>query len=1443
MATTISAAVWALRKALAPVTDDLLKNWAASDSLGPNISALKTELLRAQGILYTAHDRVIANPALKELLHMLRQVADKAEDVLDELDYFRIQDELNRTYHAADKHAGGCMCGLALNARHTARAVANKLNFSSAGILRTPKLKFDRVEMSKRMADIVHQLDPICAKVKEILDLELRKVQPTQGIRPKTTPAIIEPKIFGRNVEKKNIVDGITHGKYCADGLTVLQIVGPGGIGKTTFTQHIYQEVKSSFDVMIWICVSLNFDANRLAQEILRQIPEVNGEKKNDIEEELIEERLKHKRFLLVLDDVWTYEEDEWKKLLAPFRKGEASGNMVIVTTRIPEAATTVKIVDYSVELNRLGTEDFMHLFEAYVFGHQQPWKDHPELLDVGKEIVGKLKGFPLAAKTVGRLLRNQLTLDNWTRVLESKEWELQTSDHDIMPALKLSYDYLPFHLQQCFFYGALFPEDYEFGSNELVHLWTGLDILDSSDQRKRLEDVGLCYLNDLVNRGFFKKNEKLDGSARYVMHDLLHELAVKVSSSECLSISSSNVRYVQSSPSVRHLSIIIDERDVNDRMAFEEFKRDLSTLEEKLKIENLQTVMLFGKHHGCFAKTFGDLFAEAKSLRVILLSETLYRYIVEDVFCSFPRLVHLRYLRIKPYSNVTLTSNMSRFYHLRVLDVQEHNVPVDFPRDVSKLAKLNHYLLQEKFFENRTSDVGKLELLQDLRSFMVKKENIGFEMRQISRLAEFGVSLRIHSIENAEQQEEVNEAKLIHKTHIQKLMLEWGIDRPNKDPAKEDHVLESLQPHCNLVELHIGGHGGATCPSWLGSNLSVKALESLCLVDVAWNNFPPLGELLLVSELGEEHPSGIPSQSFQNLKELKLVKVSRLKKWVGISTCRLVSLLEVIIVKQCSELVELPYSGWQSAQEACVTWFPRLRKLEIMDCPKLLALPPVPWTLAPCSAKIAGVGSGFKELTYSKNCRSESSLKVAGKEGGHDITFWNMLAFSNLADLLELEMRNCPPLPLDHLQKLTPMKSLRIGNSNNLLLPTDVESPAIYQLRIGTLEIWNCSASEKELAQLLSYLPYLSKLVIHCCEKIKMVGVVEPQKTAHKMGFGRTGPQQQETRGEEIATVAAGGEALVLLPPQLQELSIRYCPQLTLLSSSLNDGGQGGGGLQGLRSLRDLYISGCPKFLSSCPFSRFPFPTSLQTLYLKDIEGIVTLEPLSDLTSLTNLHIHNCGDLRGEGVWALAQCRLAVLRIKQTPKFFASSEPRNSPRSCKIEEIHTDDHTGFLAAPICSLLTSSLTKLYLNADENDEVERFSKEQEDALQLLSSLRGLTFGSFRKLQCLPAGLHRISSLKTLWIEDCQAFRSLPKDGLPCSLQHLEIYGCPALKSLPKDGLPSSLQDLQISYCRALKSLPNDGLPNSLRKLNIRYGNSEKLMCQCRKFKGIIPIIED
>jgi hypothetical protein len=200
---------------------------------------------------------------------------------------------------------------------------------------------------------------------------------------------------------------------------------------------------------------------------------------------------------------------------------------------------------------------------------------------------VSKLKGFPLAAKTVGRLLRNQLTFEHWTKVLDSKEWELQTNDNDIMPALKLSYDYLPFHLQQCFYYCALFPEDYEFDSKELVLLWIGLDIVHPCDDvNQTIEETGQRYLDDLVNHGFFKKSLGNDGCDYYVVHDLLHNLAVNISSFECLSICSSNVKSIHIRQGIRHLSIIIDDKDVEDIKTFKYYKNDLSALDKRLNIE-----------------------------------------------------------------------------------------------------------------------------------------------------------------------------------------------------------------------------------------------------------------------------------------------------------------------------------------------------------------------------------------------------------------------------------------------------------------------------------------------------------------------------------------------------------------------------------------------------------------------------------------------------------------------------------------------------------------------------------------------------------------------------------------------------------------------------------------------------------------------------------------
>jgi hypothetical protein len=547
------------------------------------------------------------------------------------------------------------------------------------------------------------------------------------------------------------------------------------------------------------------------------------------------------------------------------------------------------------------------------------------------------------------------------------------------------------------------------------------------------------------------------------------------------------------------------------------------------------------------------------------------------------------------------------------------------------------------------------------------------------------------------------------------------------------------------------------------------------------------------------------------------------------------------------------------------MSWFPKLQEVDIAGCPKLLSFPPVPWKSALCYASISGVGLGFESLVCGDKYSSEFSLEIVGKDAV-DSTFWNLLAFDNLTELKELSMDGCPPLPLQHhFQMLSCLKTLKLLNSSSIvILLVEGEGRAEYQfpIEIEFMTIHKWGTSVKELTHLLTYFPKLLELNVENCDQITGLGVVEKQATstpapspsANKVDFAQIELQYGTRREEEVA---AETEGLLLLPSQLQHLQIEGCPELILHSAPVNysreEAGRTGGGqgLLGLTSLRSLRVTGCPRFLSSYSSSStslcFPFPASLEYLTLGGVEGMETQLPLSNLTSLSGLFIWDCGELRGEGLWPLlTQGRLTKLSVRGTPNFLSGYEPslpheQEFPSSSsKLQELHTDDVAGALAEPICAFLSSSLTELDFWWDK--EVQHFTKEQEEALQLLTSLESITFRRCHKLQCLPAGLHRLPKLKILEIDDCEDIWSLPKDGLPSSLQELVIDCCPAIRSIPKVRLPNSLQKLAIRRCPGIRSLPKvDDLPSSLLELDVRW-SSKELRRLGRKLIGTIPIVE-
>ena len=90
--------------------------------------------------------------------------------------------------------------------------------------------------------------------------------------RPQIGSTIIQDTLYGRRHTFEETVNRVIS---CEDTVSVLPIVGPGGIGKTTFAQHLSNDkrIEEHFIVRVWVCVSTDFDVLKLTREILACIP------------------------------------------------------------------------------------------------------------------------------------------------------------------------------------------------------------------------------------------------------------------------------------------------------------------------------------------------------------------------------------------------------------------------------------------------------------------------------------------------------------------------------------------------------------------------------------------------------------------------------------------------------------------------------------------------------------------------------------------------------------------------------------------------------------------------------------------------------------------------------------------------------------------------------------------------------------------------------------------------------------------------------------------------------------------------------------------------------------------------------------------------------------------------------------------------------------------
>ncbi|KAL0920329.1 hypothetical protein M5K25_009457 [Dendrobium thyrsiflorum] len=170
--------------------------------------------------------------------------------------------------------------------------------------------------------------------------------------------------------------------------------------------------------------------------------------------------------------------------------------------------------------------------------------------------------GSPLAAKVIGGVL-NGLDERHWTNVLHSGFVSAELGQYVIFPILRLSYMFLPKHLQNCFAFCFIFRQDYRFDKDDLVKMWIALGFIQQPDHNQEwtMEDIGEMYFDVLVKKNFF---DKFDDVRRYYkMHDLIHELAQSVSINECLRVEDGTKLSSIIPKTLRHLSVETTNSDI----------------------------------------------------------------------------------------------------------------------------------------------------------------------------------------------------------------------------------------------------------------------------------------------------------------------------------------------------------------------------------------------------------------------------------------------------------------------------------------------------------------------------------------------------------------------------------------------------------------------------------------------------------------------------------------------------------------------------------------------------------------------------------------------------------------------------------------------------------------------------------------------------------------
>ncbi|XP_058072121.1 disease resistance protein At4g27190-like [Magnolia sinica] len=456
--------------------------------------------------------------------------------------------------------------------------------------------------------------------------------------------------------------------------IKVVGIWGMGGIGKTNVMKLLnnHQEIAETFEIVIWIEVSKEWTYKSLQNELAQRLFVTRDDSKldNTVTQELFQ-KLKVKKFLLLLDDVWDCIEME--QVGVPICD-EASSSKVVLSTRHLNVCRKMG-TDKEIKVEVLSEDEAWALFREKA----GEVVDSKKIGPLAKAVVQECCGLPVAIVEVGKALRKVTDFHVWSIVLRqmrsSEAFEIEDMDKKVFQPSKDSFDRLKNdNTRNCFLYCALYPKHHEIHKSELIEYWRSEGLIDGWATLVEAQDKGHMILKDLMDASLLEKCQRDE----YVkMHGVIRDLAIRITSAKeegCISLVRAGVELFEAPKAeqweyARRISLM---------------KTDLESLPNTPNCLMLTTLLLQGNN--ILRQIPLSFFENMQALRVLDLSDTK----IESLPPSICSLVNLRGLYLNNCACLrAVPPQVEALTNLEVLHINGSHQVYVLPVEIGKLDSL----------------------------------------------------------------------------------------------------------------------------------------------------------------------------------------------------------------------------------------------------------------------------------------------------------------------------------------------------------------------------------------------------------------------------------------------------------------------------------------------------------------------------------------------------------------------------------------------------------------------------------------------------------------------------------------------------------------------------------------------------------------------------------